>query len=260
MAPTGGDAPDPAAGRTLTVLGCDGSYPGPHGAASGYLVRDGATAVWLDAGPGTFAALQGVLDPAELDAVVLSHEHPDHWTDVESLVVWKLVHDHATPITVYAPPGLRARSYCADHPLVDWVDVHPSDRVVLGPTRLDLRFVATDHGPPTLAVRVDPADAGGDLAGSLAYSADTGPDWAIEELGIGIGTVLCEATFTAEREGSHQHLSGRQAGAMAERAGAGTLVLTHRWPTVPAAAVAAEARQSFTGTLVQAAPGLVVEW
>ena len=59
---------------TLTVLGCDGSYSGPaergrvlgsSGAASGYLVPswDSGTAMWLDAGPGTFANLQRFSDP-----------------------------------------------------------------------------------------------------------------------------------------------------------------------------------------------------
>ena len=75
-------APDPGDAFTLTVLGCDGSWPGPGGAGSGYLVRICDTAVVLDAGPGTFAILQEVIDPSEVDAVVISHHHHDHWTDL----------------------------------------------------------------------------------------------------------------------------------------------------------------------------------
>src|ERR1700722_14911647 len=81
---TGTDAPV----RTLTVLGCDGSWPGPGGAGSGYLVQAGGTTLLLDAGPGPFAALQGWIDPAGIAAVVLSHSHPDHWSDLESFAVW----------------------------------------------------------------------------------------------------------------------------------------------------------------------------
>ena len=122
-----------------------------------------------------------------------------------------------------------------------------------------LSFAATDHGPPTLAVRIDPAD-GPDLSASLAYSADSGPDWSIDELGTGIGTVLCEATYTAEREGHARHLSGRQAGAMGAAARVGRLVLTHRWPTVSAGALAAEADEAFGRPVHQAAAGVVFEW
>ena len=61
---------------------------------------------------------------------------------------------------------------------------------------LRARFVATDHGPPTLAVGLDHEGA------TLAYSADSGPGWSVQELGAAIGTFLCEATFTRESEGS----------------------------------------------------------
>jgi ribonuclease BN (tRNA processing enzyme) len=286
----GADSARPAAGtadsaHTVIVLGCDGSYPGPGGAASGYLVRGGATLVWLDAGPGTFAALQLVADPAAVDAVVLSHEHPDHWTDVESFAVWRRQAGCREPVPVYAPPGLRRRSYFADDPLLGWDEIRPSDVVTVGD--LTCRFVATDHGPPTLAVRVDssavdhavPIPAAGDPAApspvvadpaaapaageygtSFAYSADSGPDWSVEELGRGIGTVLCDATFTRRDEGVSRHMSGRQAGQMAAAAGVGRLVLTHRWPTVSADDVAAEGAEAFGRAVDQAVAGRVFEW
>ena len=106
---------------TLTVLGCDGSHVGAGGAASGYLVRSWTTGttVWLDAGPGTFANLQLFCDPASLDAIVLSHEHSDHWSDIAGFVTAA----HHTLGSARAPvPGtvpstgtstlLRRRSSC----------------------------------------------------------------------------------------------------------------------------------------------------
>ena len=61
----------------LRVLGCDGSWTGPGGAGSGYLVSLGGTHVVLDLGPGTFANLQLHLDPALVAAVVITHRHPE---------------------------------------------------------------------------------------------------------------------------------------------------------------------------------------
>lgn len=264
----------PGRGGSLTVLGCDGSYPGPGGAASGYLVQGGGVTLWLDAGAGTFAALQLVTDPGALDAVVLSHEHPDHWSDVDSLAVWLRGAALGRPVPVYAPPGLRARSYFSDDPVLAWHEVEPSWRLVLRPRRapsqpdgpdggLRLSFCATDHGPPTLAVRVEHAVAGeaGVPAGpALGYTADTGPDWSPEELGPGIGLLLCEATYTRDHEGEARHLSGRQAGGMAAGAGVGRLVLTHRRPSTGAAVLAAEAAEAFGGPVEQAAAGRVLSW
>jgi ribonuclease BN (tRNA processing enzyme) len=252
---------------TLTVLGCDGSYPGPGGAASGYLVEAAGVVLWLEAGPGTFANLQLVTDPARVDAIVLSHEHPDHWSDVDSFAVWCRQRSPDRPVPVYAPPGLRERSYFGSDAVFAWHDVEPSHRVALVPRSgagdgVLCSFSATDHGPPTLALRVDvPGRAAGSAAPqSLGYSADTGPDWSPEELGSGIGLLLCEATYTRDQEGEARHLSGRQAGAMACAAGIGRLVLTHRRPSVAEGALAAEADEAFGRPVHTAAPGRVFEW
>lgn len=259
-----GAVADPGAG-TLTVLGCDGSYPGPGGAASGYLVEDSGVTVWLDAGPGTFANLQLVTDPARVDAVVLSHEHPDHWSDVESFAVWLRQRGTERAVSVYAPPGLRDRAYFGDDPVFEWHEVEPSQRVVVaspeGGRGLVCSFSATDHGPPTLAARLDvPGARGSGPLRSLGYSADTGADWSPEELGLGIGLLLCEATYTRDQEGEGRHLSGRQAGTLAAAAGIGRLVLTHRRPSVPEGALAAEADEAFGSPVHQAAPGKVFAW
>ena len=106
---------------------------------------------------------------------------------------------------------------------------------------LDLRFSQTDHGPETLAVRVD----GGGR--SLGFSADTGPGWSLEALGPDLHLALCEAAIPSSDEGSLQHLSARQAGRTAAAAGAGRLLLTHLWPTLDPAASRAEGAEAFGG-------------
>ncbi|MDQ4133530.1 MAG: MBL fold metallo-hydrolase, partial [Actinomycetota bacterium] len=71
---------------SVTVLGCSGSYAGPGGACSGYLVEHDGTRLWVDAGSGTLANLQRHVPDAAVDAVLLSHEHPDHWADIDGLL------------------------------------------------------------------------------------------------------------------------------------------------------------------------------
>jgi ribonuclease BN (tRNA processing enzyme) len=221
------------------------------------LVRTAATTIWLDAGSGTFARLQEVCFPGTIDAIVLTHEHADHWVDLESFAVWARQHNAREPFLVLAPPGLRERSHFGDDRSLDWRVLEPSFRVDVRDLRCS--FVGTDHGPPTLGVRFDRLGTpGGDRP--LAYSADTGPDWSVEELGDDIGMFLCEASYTKDHEGESRHLSGRQAGIMAKAAGVGDLVVTHRWPTVDPNALAAEAAEAFEQAVYQAAAGLTFEW
>lgn len=223
-------------GLILTVLGASGSYPRPEQACSGYLVRGAGATLWLDAGPGTMANLQlhaGLLD---VDAVVLSHEHPDHWTDLQGYYVACRYYLGRDRVPVYAPAGLRDRSYYQAEPLA-WHDVADGDSIEIGGLRLT--FSRTEHPPETLAVRVD-----GDGA-SVGYSADTGPGWSLEALGPGLDLALCEATLPREDEGRVEHLSARQAGESGRAAGVGRLVLTHLQPGIDEEASRAEGSEAF---------------
>lgn len=232
------DATSPP-GFTITVLGCSGSYPGPGQACSGYLVRCDGTSVWLDAGPGTLANLQRVIGLHQVDAIVLSHEHPDHWTDIEGFYVACRYVIGRSGVPVYAPQGIRALLRCgpSTEPTLVWHDIAQGSQVALGSMRLS--FSLTDHPPETLAVRVDAAGA------SLGYSADSGAGWSLEALGPGLDLAVCEATFLQDREGSYQHMSARQAGATARAAAVRRLLLSHIWPTIDPAASAREATQAF---------------
>jgi ribonuclease BN (tRNA processing enzyme) len=236
---------------TLTVLGCDGSHAGAGGAASGYLVRSWTTgtAVWLDAGPGTFANLQRFCDPAALDAIVLSHEHTDHWSDLAGFVTaarWTLGWERG-PVPVLAAPGIEGRLGKEADGILDWRTVGDGDGADIASLRL--RFSRTDHGGVTLAVRLE-----GDGT-ALGYSADSGPGWSLESLGTGLDLALCEATYTLDHEGTAQHMSARQAGSTGRAAKARRLVLTHRWPTIAAESVRTEATEAFGQPVGQAVVG-----
>jgi ribonuclease BN (tRNA processing enzyme) len=246
--------------RTLTVLGCDGSWPGPGGAGSGYLAAAAGTSILLDAGPGTFSQLQRHIDPRRIEAVILSHAHPDHWTDLESFGTWagygpgrvRFRGAAGRPLVVYAPPGLRERSHHGAAAWVDWRELTESAAFTVG--ALEVRVEATDHGIATRAVYMAHEGA------TLAYSADSGPGWSVTSFGPDIGTFLCEATYTQEEEGSMLHLSARQAGAMARAAGARRLIVTHRWPTVSADEVRREAELAYGHPVEQASMGDVFAW
>lgn len=240
----------------LTVLGASGSYGAPRGGAcSGFLVRAGETAIWLDCGNGTLSNLQRYITLEELTAVVITHEHPDHCVDLYGLHVALTYGLHRDGVPVFAPEGLRARL----ETLVGswgscfaWNDVGDGDAVTISPaspaSSVGLRFLRTDHGPPTMAVEASHEGR------RLAYTGDTGPGWSIEAFGSGADLVLSEATFLSDREGEMQHLSARQAGVAARAAAARSLVLTHLWPTLDPVAAAEEAASAFGAPVTLAAP------
>ena len=236
---------------TLTILGCDGSHSSAGGAASGYLVRewDSATTVWLDAGPGTFANLQRFCDPRTVDAIVLSHSHSDHWTDIDGFLTaarWTAKPPYG-PVRVLAAPDIADNLLQETDGVLLFEEVTESTKAAVG--GISLSFSRTDHGPVTFATRIEGAGR------VLGYSADTGAGWSFEQLGPGIDLALCEASYTTEYEGTAGHLSGRQAGKMARDAEVGRLLVTHMSPVVDHDAILKEALQTFGAPVMRAAVG-----
>jgi len=238
----------------LTVLGCSGSYGSPvGGACSGYLVRAGGTTIWLDCGNGTFANLQQHVGVEALDAVVITHEHPDHCVDIYGLHVLFHYGLERTGLPVYAPEGLDDRLGVLLSSgwggTFDWNAIGEGDGVTVGD--LALRFSRTDHPPPTYAVELRGDDR------RLVYTADTGPNWTVGAFGKGADLVLSEATYQEGEKSWPLHLTAAEAGQGAREAGARRLMLTHLWPELDPVVSVAEGSEAFGEPVTLAAPHLV---
>lgn len=239
----------------MTVLGSAGTYPHPGNPCSGYLVQSPTTSVWLDAGTGTFGPLQEHVGLADVDAIIISHEHPDHCLEmpvVRNAARYVLgIHDIAVYGTAGARELLEGVVGGPLDPPFQWTDVTDGSTVEVGD--ISFRFSRTDHPVETLAVR---AEANGRI---LGYSADTGSDWSFERLdpgGAGFDLVLCEATLPSDQAGIYQHLTGAEAGAMSAAAGARRLSLTHMYEGVEHDRLKeAEAAEAFEGPVEIARPG-----
>ena len=213
----------------LTVVGCSGSGPGPDSPASCYLVEHEGFRLVLDLGSGSFGALQGVLDPAAVDAVFLSHLHADHCLDVAPFVVWHRYSGRSPGalVPLYAPVGAERRlalAYDMDgHGLTDVFDFVPvgPGAFRLGPFEVEL--ARTAHPAECYAIRLS---AGGR---SLVYTGDTGPCDRVVELARGADVLLAEAAHpdSDPDQPPGLHLTGRQAGQHAAAAGVRRLLLTH---------------------------------
>ena len=147
----------------LTVLGCSGSMPGPDSPASGYLVEADGVRLVLDLGNGALGPLQqlvGVAGLAELDAVVLSHLHPDHCMDLCGLyVALRYGVPSARRIPVYGPDETAERMAAAygkepDPGLSGEFDFRPYPAAAFAVGPLMVRAVRVEHPVPAYAVRV----------------------------------------------------------------------------------------------------------
>jgi ribonuclease BN (tRNA processing enzyme) len=225
----------------VTVLGCSGSYAAPDTSCTGYLVQSAGKNVLLDCGPGVLANLQTHIALERLDAVVLTHCHPDHWVELPILCTVCTWFIGRTQLPVFGTAETQSmnRALCGGDPgAFDWRVIDEHSTIDIGDQRWT--FSRTDHPVETLAVRVVSDGR------SFAFSSDTGPAWTVDGFLDDVDLLICEASYTREREPEGiQHLSARQAGELARGARVAQLVLTHQLPGADVAAHAIEGADAF---------------
>lgn len=247
-----------APGITLTVVGCSGSFPGAESSASCYLVEYDGFRLVVDLGSGALGPLQRYVALDAVDAVLVTHLHPDHWLDLCPYFVARTYHPEGprSAVAVYGPHATAAQlaaAYGGARDDARFAEVFSfrdvvAGRQTVGPFTITAARAA--HPIECWAVRIE---AG---ARVLVYTADTGPSSVVAELARGADLLLAEAAFV---DGASNppglHLTGRQAGELARDAGVGRLVVTHVPPWNDPAVALAEASAVFDGACVLAAPG-----
>ena len=227
---------------SVTVLGCSGTYAAAGVPCTGFLLRGGGVSVWLDCGPGTLANLQRHVDLAALDAVVVTHCHPDHWLELPVLYNacrYGIERSGLPVFTTAETRHLLGVVVDADvAPTFAHTTIDEDATFSIGGQRW--RFSRTDHPVETLAplVTVD--------GRRFAFSADTGPGWEFAAFEEPVDLAVCESTvLDADRRPDLPHLSARLAGEGAARAGVGRLVLSHLVPGEDPARHRAEAESAY---------------
>jgi ribonuclease BN (tRNA processing enzyme) len=253
-----------AAAMRVRVVGSSSSVPRPGRACSCHLVRARGTNVLLDIGTGGLANLRLVMDYPDLDAIVISHMHADHFLDLiplrYGLKYGPLLRDGRLPI--WLPPGGEAQlrafadTFASEGPS-DFLDevfaINEYDpHAPLEIEKLTLTFAKTVHYIDAYAVRVERDGA------SVCYSSDTAPSVGVEALARGCSIFLCEASLGLANEPGpiRGHLSALEAGEMAQAAGAKRLVLTHYGTEFAPGELVDAARTVYHGPVAIADDGL----
>ncbi|MHB8958750.1 MAG: MBL fold metallo-hydrolase [Candidatus Limnocylindrales bacterium] len=212
----------------LNVLGAGPAYTDRLDAAgAAYLVTHEGTHLLLDLGQGAFPRIFAHVHPTDLDAVVVTHLHPDHFIDLVPLRHY-LRYEFEPPrrARVIGPRDLGAR-LDALHGETGFSDAALDLEVLrtepcrIGSLTLEGRLVT--HTKESYAVRVATADGPG-----IVYSGDCGRAVDLAPLIRPGDTLLTEVAFgPGPVPAGVLHLDGPAVGALAALADPGRVLLTH---------------------------------
>ena len=246
----------------LVVLGGCGAWPEPGRACSGFLLEHDGFRLVLDLRYGTLPRLLSLLGSTTaigLDAVVVTHDHPDHVVDLHGLLRARLYDGRQEPrIALYAPEavleriaGLEDTDRATAEMVFSWRPL-PASAYEVGPFRLQSWLLP--HYVPNAGVRLSTPEL------TVAYTGDTGPDPGLAEVGRDADLYIVDATDRPQQApGPAMNLTARGAGEAAAAAGADRLMLTHFWPGNDRDRARAAAAAVFSGEVLIADEGAVVQ-
>lgn len=238
------------------VIGSSGTFPAPGRPAAGFLIEHGDTRVWCDAGPGTFTAMP--VDSDLVDAVVISHQHPDHCADLfVAFHAWNYRVDPRRGVPLFGPQvvwdrvsGFLEKGQGSDlDATFDFNPVWTGDRVQVG--GVSIEFSEMYHSVPTVGSRWEADNR------TFFYTGDTGTGGEWQEAARGVDVLIAEASYqeATKDPGYPMHMSAAEAGSVARGLDVGRLVLTHIPPYLDVSRSVHEAEQAFGRPVTFATPG-----
>lgn len=209
----------------ITVIGYWGGYPAKNEASSGYLLEYGDYRVLLDCGSGVLSELQNHLHPEELDAVVLSHYHPDHVADVgvlqHALLIQQMLSGKKKTVPIYGHNQDELEfGKLTYKEITKGIAYSPNQPIQIGP--FTFQFMQTKHPIPCYAMRIE---VEGHI---LVYTGDSAYMEEFVDFAKDANILLCESNFYSNMDGSEAgHMTAREAGIIANKANVQLLILTH---------------------------------
>ena len=178
----------------LTVFGNNATCPEADGACSCYLLQTKGKRILLDMGNGSAAKLQKHLPLTQLDAIIISHLHFDHFGDLfcakYALETKRAYGENLKPIPLFIPalPQWASEELCTN----DVFQIHTiKDGAAYDFDEVHFTFFAVKHLIESYGVRISAEGK------TFAYSGDTGVCDGLYKVASGADAFLCESTFCA---------------------------------------------------------------
>jgi len=232
----------------LTVLGNNGPYPKAGGACSGFLLDSGDNKIVLDFGSGVLSRLQQYIDIEEISAIILSHLHSDHISDIMILKyaadIKLMTGKMSKPIRIYAPgEPVEEFNRLKYKNALEVFPIDPENELMIGDLKVSFKEMV--HGYKDYAVCIERN------LKKFVYSGDTCLNDKLVDFARNADLFICEAGLL-ERDDKcirAMHLTAKEAATIARDAGVKRLLLTHFLPGIKPQHYINEATSVYEGIM-----------
>jgi ribonuclease BN (tRNA processing enzyme) len=244
----------------ITIIGSGTCVPRLDRSACAVLMETGRSKILMDLGPGTIRRLlEYGVTIFDLTHIFLSHFHPDHTSELVPLLFATKYPDNQArkrKLNIIGAPGLKSFYQGLKAAYGQWIElprhqmtIQEMDISIAEPLKFDDFHVTArpvNHRPESLAYRIQSVDGI-----SMVYSGDTDECEALTELAANADVLICESAMPDQNK-VPGHLTPSLAGAIASRAKAKHLVLTHLYPPCDQVDIVKQARSTYKGPVIKA--------
>lgn len=240
----------------VTVVGFWGGYPAEDGATSAYIVEKDGFTLMLDFGSGALSKLQKYKNVTDIDAVILSHYHADHVSDIgvlqHALIVHHYVKGYNQPLPIYAHRETETAFSDLSDDFTTGIAYDPNEVLKIGP--FFIRFLRTKHSVPCYGMRITDGEH------TVVYTADSAFQEAWIPFSLDADLLITDCNFYAGQEAAPSgHMTSEQGARIAKDAKVSHLLLSHLPQFGDREQLVIEAESVFSGVVELAKEGLVWE-
>lgn len=208
----------------ISIIGHWGGFPQVGEATSGYLIEHNGFKLLLECGSGVVSSLQKLTDLGDINAVLISHYHYDHFCDIGPMQYARLIKTQLGQVNktlpVYAPKDSMFFNQMTLDDYTKGFQFDETSNLNIGPFKIS--FIKNIHPVSSYSIKIE-CDSK-----ILTFSSDTSYFENLCDFFAESDILLCECSFYGNMDGTKAgHLNSKQAGTIAQKANVKKLVLTH---------------------------------
>lgn len=238
------------------VIGMWGGFPKKNGPCSGYLIQHDGFSLLIDCGSGVLTALQNYIDLNEIDHVILTHYHYDHFSDIGAYLFSRLVNTHLgktnKKLSVYGPEDDVVKKQVEDVAYSRFSSFNEKSQLKIGP--FTCTFKRNIHPVETYSIKIE-CDCK-----SVVFTSDTSFTHDLIPFAANADLLITECSLYEGMDGAASgHMTSEQAGILAHQSNAKKVLLTHLPHYGNLTDLVVSAKKLGNPNIELAEPGMLIE-